>query len=52
MVPEDRKRDGILPIMPVGHNMTISVLDRFSLRGLIDKDRSLQPFSARFCGLK
>ncbi|CAJ2336176.1 xylose import ATP-binding protein XylG [Brucella abortus F6/05-3] len=41
MVPEDRKRDGILPIMPVGHNMTISVLDRFSLRGLIDKDAEL-----------
>lgn len=52
MVPEDHKRDGILPIMPVGHNMTISVLDRFSLRGLIDKDAELVAIQREILRLK
>jgi D-xylose transport system ATP-binding protein len=52
MVPEDRKRDGILPIMPVGHNMTISVLDRFSLRGLIDKESELATIQREILRLK
>ncbi|CAK9886656.1 MAG: Xylose import ATP-binding protein XylG [Candidatus Erwinia impunctatus] len=30
MVPEDRKRDGIVPIMGVGANMTLAALDDFS----------------------
>lgn len=30
MVPEDRKRDGIVPIMSVGSNMTLAALSRFS----------------------
>ncbi|MBP0575411.1 ABC transporter ATP-binding protein, partial [Mycobacterium tuberculosis] len=30
MVPEDRKRHGIVPLMGVGHNITMSVLGRFT----------------------
>ncbi|PVZ83557.1 D-xylose ABC transporter ATP-binding protein [Serratia sp. S1B] len=30
MVPEDRKRDGIVPVMGVGANMTLAALDDFS----------------------
>lgn len=30
MVPEDRKRHGIVPIMSVGRNITLSVLDQYS----------------------
>lgn len=30
MVPEDRKRDGIVPIMAVGQNITLAALNQFS----------------------
>ncbi|MWL34453.1 ATP-binding cassette domain-containing protein, partial [Escherichia coli] len=30
MVPEDRKRDGIVPVMGVGGNITLASLDNFS----------------------
>lgn len=30
MVPEDRKRDGIVPVMAVGKNITLAALDRFT----------------------
>ena len=30
MVPEDRKKDGIVPVMAVGKNITLAALDRFS----------------------
>ncbi|WP_063533813.1 D-xylose ABC transporter ATP-binding protein [Burkholderia sp. MSMB1589WGS] len=36
MVPEDRKRHGIVPQLGVGHNITLSVLRRFAKRGRID----------------
>ncbi len=36
MVPEDRKRHGIVPLMSVGHNITLAVLQRFSSPGRID----------------
>lgn len=49
MVPEDRKKDGILPIMPVGYNMTISVLDRFSCADCSTRKRNWQRSSAKFC---
>lgn len=52
MVPEDRKRQGILPIMAVGHNMTISVLERFSLRGLLDQDAELATIQREILRLK
>lgn len=30
MVPEDRKRDGIVPVMAVGQNITLAALNQFS----------------------
>ncbi|MEF2070400.1 xylose ABC transporter ATP-binding protein [Consotaella aegiceratis] len=36
MVPEDRKRHGIVPLLGVGQNITMSVLSRFTNGGLID----------------
>ncbi|QZN95516.1 xylose ABC transporter ATP-binding protein [Symbiopectobacterium purcellii] len=30
MVPEDRKKDGIVPVMSVAQNITLAALDRFS----------------------
>ncbi|MCS2165759.1 xylose ABC transporter ATP-binding protein [Scandinavium manionii] len=30
MVPEDRKKDGIVPVMSVGKNITLAALDQFS----------------------
>ena len=32
MVPEDRKKDGIVPLMGVGKNITLAALDQFSRR--------------------
>ncbi|WP_343463754.1 xylose ABC transporter ATP-binding protein [Pantoea sp.] len=34
MVPEDRKKDGIVPLMGVGKNITLAALDQFCERGL------------------
>ncbi|MBV8627226.1 MAG: ATP-binding cassette domain-containing protein, partial [Paraburkholderia sp.] len=36
MVPEDRKRHGIVPQLGVGHNITLAVLERFAKGGRID----------------
>jgi D-xylose transport system ATP-binding protein len=36
MVPEDRKRHGIVPQLGVGHNITLSVLERYAKGGRID----------------
>jgi D-xylose transport system ATP-binding protein len=36
MVPEDRKRHGIVSLMSVGHNITLAVLQRFANLGRID----------------
>ncbi len=36
MVPEDRKRHGIVPALSVGQNITLAVLDRFAHFGRID----------------
>jgi len=52
MVPEDRKRSGILPIIGVGHNMTISVLSRFAAFGLIDEHEELAQIQAEILRLK
>jgi D-xylose transport system ATP-binding protein len=41
MVPEDRKRHGIIPLMGVGHNITMSVLGRFTRNRLIDESAEL-----------
>ena len=52
MVPEDRKRDGILPIMSVGRNMTISILERLSRAGFIDPMEELAVVQAEIIRLK
>lgn len=52
MVPEDRKRSGILPIIGVGHNMTVSVLNRFAAFGLIDEHEELAQIQAEILRLK
>lgn len=36
MVPEDRKRHGIIPIMGVGENITLAGLDGFAKFGILD----------------
>ncbi|MEI6897014.1 MAG: xylose ABC transporter ATP-binding protein [Psychromonas sp.] len=36
MVPEDRKKNGIIPIMPVGQNISLSGLDQFCKLGIMD----------------
>ncbi|MBB4267957.1 xylose ABC transporter ATP-binding protein [Roseospira visakhapatnamensis] len=37
MVPEDRKRHGIVPLLGIGQNITLAVLPRFARFGLIDE---------------
>lgn len=36
MVPEDRKRNGIIPIMGVGENMSLAAIDQFSNAGVLN----------------
>ncbi|MDO6387671.1 MULTISPECIES: xylose ABC transporter ATP-binding protein [unclassified Uliginosibacterium] len=42
LVPEDRKRHGIVPLMGVGHNITLSVPEQFSRFGVIDQAAEMQ----------
>ena len=41
MVPEDRKRHGIVPQLSVGHNITLAVLQRFAKGARIDSAAEL-----------
>jgi len=41
LVPEDRKRQGIIPDLGVGQNITLAVLDSFSKRTRIDAEAEL-----------
>ena len=41
MVPEDRKRHGIIPIMSVGQNISLSGLDAFSSLGVLDAPKRI-----------
>ena len=41
MVPEDRKRHGIVPGLSVGHNITLAVLERFASGWAIDSAAEL-----------
>ncbi|WED27506.1 xylose ABC transporter ATP-binding protein [Vibrio sp. DW001] len=36
MVPEDRKRNGIIPIMSVGQNISLAAIDQFSVGGIVN----------------
>ncbi|GAB2896160.1 D-xylose ABC transporter ATP-binding protein [Uliginosibacterium flavum] len=42
LVPEDRKRHGIVPLLGVGYNITLSVLQKFSKYGVIDEAAEMQ----------
>lgn len=46
MVPEDRKQHGIVPIMAVGHNMTLSVLGSFARGGVLDTHAEMAAINA------
>lgn len=39
MVPEDRKKNGIVPIMAVGQNISLSAIDQFCKFGILDDAR-------------
>lgn len=38
MVPEDRKRHGIVPLLGVGQNITLTTLDHYARLGHVDRD--------------
>jgi D-xylose transport system ATP-binding protein len=46
MVPEDRKQHGIVPLMSVGHNITLAVLQRFAHGGRIEASAELDTIRA------
>jgi D-xylose transport system ATP-binding protein len=52
MVPEDRKRLGIVPLMGVGYNMTLSVLGRFTRYQLIDVEDELAVIQSEIARMK
>ncbi len=52
MVPEDRKRHGIVPLMGVGHNITMSVLGRFTHAYLIDEEDELAVIQGEILRMK
>jgi len=45
MVPEDRKRDGIVPVMAVGSNITLAALENFTVGGVLNEAREQQTIS-------
>jgi len=52
MVPEDRKRHGIVPLMGVGHNITMSVLSRFTRSKLIDEEDEMAAIQSEILRMK
>jgi D-xylose transport system ATP-binding protein len=46
MVPEDRQAQGIVPMLSVGHNITMAVLGSFAHTGLIDDEAELHAIEA------
>ncbi|SFS19033.1 D-xylose transport system ATP-binding protein [Dyella sp. OK004] len=47
MVPEDRKRHGIVPMLGVGDNITLATLQHYARAGHIDRQRELQTVEAQ-----
>ena len=47
MVPEDRKRHGIVPLLGVGDNITLATLRHYARGGHIDRQRELQAIEAQ-----
>lgn len=52
MVPEDRKRDGIVPVMAVGSNITLAALGEFSSGGVINDAQEQQTIRQSIAQLK
>jgi len=53
MVPEDRKKDGIVPLMGVGKNITLAALDQFSRRfAPLDETREQHVINASIARLR
>jgi D-xylose transport system ATP-binding protein len=52
MVPEDRKRHGIVPMLGVGDNITLATLHDFARLGRIDRDRELDTVRAQIARLR
>lgn len=49
MVPEDRKKDGIVPVMAVGKNITLAALNQFTgAMSSLDDAASSTAFSSPF----
>jgi len=47
LVPEDRKRHGIVPLLGVGDNITLATLEHYSRAGHIDRQRELSTIEAQ-----
>ena len=47
MVPEDRKRHGIVPLLGVGDNITLATLEHYAHAGHIDRQRELHTVEAQ-----
>lgn len=52
MVPEDRKRHGIVPLLGVGDNITLATLQHYARMGQIDKNREVQVVQAQIARLR
>lgn len=52
LVPEDRKRQGIIPDLGVGSNITLTVLDRFAHLSRIDSEAELSCIDAEIARLQ
>ncbi|UPG85189.1 xylose ABC transporter ATP-binding protein [Luteibacter aegosomatis] len=52
LVPEDRKRQGIVPLMGVGDNITLAVLSHYAHAGTIDRQAELQTVDAEIKRLR
>jgi D-xylose transport system ATP-binding protein len=52
LVPEDRKRQGIVPMLGVGDNITLATLAQYSHAGQIDRQAELQTVDAEISRLR
>ncbi|TCV95952.1 xylose ABC transporter ATP-binding protein [Luteibacter rhizovicinus] len=52
LVPEDRKRQGIVPLLGVGDNITLATLQHYSHAGRIDRAAELQTVEAEIKRLR
>lgn len=52
LVPEDRKKDGIIPGMSVGHNLSLTVLGKVSRYGFLNSRLSTKLYHKHVASLK